>query len=345
VNKRLLSVFVAWLTCGLAIAGAQSATSLENAKALYNSASFDEALTVLDRLGTAQPDADVEEVQRYRALCLLALNRTAEAQNAIEVVFSRDPLYRLAEGDAPPRMRAAFNEVRRRLLPKVTEQLYASAKLSFDRKEYALAATQFKDLLTFLEDADAKSLPSLKEFRTLATGFRDLSVAAAPSVVSIKPDPAPSAAAPPAALPPAAAVAESAGKTASKPVIAPQESPAPSPSVGVSVAAAAPASGAAAAPASAASPGVLVPPVILRQQMPLWLAMKELLPRGKRGQVRVIIDDQGNVEEARVVESVHPVYDALLLSAARTWKYEPATLDGKPVRYVKLIEIVLKPTS
>ena len=90
---------------------------------------------------------------------------------------------------------------------------------------------------------------------------------------------------------------------------------------------------------------MLVPPVILRQQMPLWLAMKDLLPRGKRGQVRVIIDDQGNVEEARVVESVHPAYDALLLSAARTWKYEPATLDGKPVRYVKLIEVVLKPTS
>jgi TonB family protein len=337
VNKRLLSVFLAWLTCGLAIAGAQSGASLENAKALYNSASFDEALTVLDRLGGAQPDVDVEEVQRYRALCLLALNRTAEAQNAIEVVFSRDPLYRLAEGDAPPRMRAAFTEVRRRLLPKVTEQLYASAKLSFDRKEYALAATQFKDLLTFLEDADAKSLPSLKEFRTLATGFRDLSVAAAPAVAAIKPDPAPSAAVPSAAPPPAATVTEAAGKTPSKPVIAPQGSPAPSPSAGASVAAAGPASGAA--------PGVLVPPVILRQQMPLWLAMKDLLPRGKRGQVRVIIDDQGNVEEARVVESVHPAYDALLLSAARTWKYEPATLDGKPVRYVKLIEVVLKPTS
>ena len=90
---------------------------------------------------------------------------------------------------------------------------------------------------------------------------------------------------------------------------------------------------------------MIVPPVILRQQMPLWLGMKDLLPRGKRGQVRVIIDEQGDVEEARVVESVHPVYDALLLSAARTWKYEPATVNGKPVRYVKLIEVVLKPTS
>jgi len=334
VNKRLLSIFLTWLTCGLAIVGAQSGSPLEQAKALYDSASFDEALTVLDRLGSAQPEADVEEVQRYRALCLLALNRTAEAQNAIEVVFSRDPLYRLAEGEAPPRMRAAFTEVRRRLLPKVSEQLYASAKLSFDRKEYALAATQFKDLLTFLEDADAKSLPSLKEIRTLATGFRDLSVAAAPAVAAIKPEPEPArasappppaAATAPAAAPrPAAATTEPAGKTASSPAITPPASSASSTSTG---------------------PGVLVPPVTLMQQMPLWLEMKDLLPRGKRGQVRVIIDEQGNVDDARVVESVHPVYDALLVAAARTWKYEPAKLDGKPVRYVKLIDVVLKPSS
>jgi TonB family protein len=233
-------------------------------------------------------------------------------------------------------MRAAFNEVRRRLLPKVTEQLYVSAKLSFDRKEYAIAATQFKDLLTFLEDADAKSLPALKEFRTLATGFRDLSVAAAPAVASIKPDAPPSAAASTAAPGQAAAIAESAGKTPSSPAPASQGASASSVSGG--------ASGVLGA-ASTGSAGVLVPPVIVRQQMPLWLGMKDLLPRGKRGQVRVIIDDQGNVEEARVVESVHPVYDALLLSAARTWKYEPAKLDGKPVRYVKVIEVVLKPAS
>jgi TonB family protein len=313
VNKRLLIVLLLSLTIGVASARAQSGSSLERAKALYDSASFDEALSILDELKRAQPETDVEEVQRYRALCLLALNRTAEAQTAIEVVFSRDPLYKLAEGDAPPRMRAAFTEVRRRLLPKVTEQLYASAKESFDRKEYALAATQFKDLLTFLEEPDARALPSLKELRTLATGFRDLSVAAAPAAK--KPEPAASSAASapgPTAAPPAT-VQNAPGNAAASPAV----------SAGVS--------------------GVLVPPVTLKQQMPLWLGMKELLPRGKRGMVRVIIDEKGNVEEARVVESVHAVYDALLLSAARTWKYEPAKLDGKPTRYVKMVEVVLKP--
>jgi len=302
------------LTLSLAAgAHAQSTTSVQDARALYDSASFDEALLILDRFARTQPEVDVEEVQRYRALCLLALNRTAEAQTAIEIVLSRDPLYKLSEGDAPPRMRAAFSEVRRRLLPKVTEQLYTAAKLSFDRQDYTLASTQFSDLLLFLDEPDARELPVLKEFRTLATGFRALSLAAQ-STVKVEPSPAAA---------PSASIAGTAGTGGA--------SAAPAPAVGSPPT------------APAAAGGVLVPPVIVRQQMPLWLEMARFLPRGGRGKVRIIVNEQGGVEEARMVEPVHTVYDALLLSAARTWKYEPATLDGKPVRYMKLIEVVLKP--
>src|SRR6476660_9117846 len=98
MNKRLLYVIVTWFVVAAGSAGAQAGSPLEEAKALYDSASFDEALTVLDNLGRTQPETDVEEVQRYRALCLLALNRTNDAQKAIEIVFSRDPLYRLSPG-------------------------------------------------------------------------------------------------------------------------------------------------------------------------------------------------------------------------------------------------------
>ena len=303
MNARVLLAVLLGLTIGLAGARAQSGTPLETVRELYASASFDEALTLLDRLARTQPETDVAEVQRYRALCLLALNRTAEAQAALEIVLSRDPLYQLSEGDAPPRMRAAFSAVRRRLLPKVTEQLYASAKLSFDRKEYALASTQFSDLIRFLDDPDARELSGLTEFRTLAAGFRDLSLAAQATIAKLEPPPATA---------PAARVS-----AASAPAVNPPPPVPPS--------------------------GVLVPPVILKQQMPLWLGMSEFLPRGGRGRIRIIVDDQGGVEEARIVEPVHTVYDALLLSAARTWKYEPATLDGKPVRYMKVIEVVLRP--
>lgn len=311
MKTLLVGVALVCLTFGQMNVGAQAENQLDRARALYDSASFDEALVILDRVSGAQPESDVEEVQRYRALCLLALNRTSDAQRAIEIVFSRDPLFRLSDGDAPPRMRTAFNDVRRRLMPKVTEQLYASAKLAFDRKEYDLAATQFSDLLTFLEDGDTRELPSLKEFRTLATGFRDLSQVA----VATAPKPAAAPAAEPIA----------------------QVSPAGQTAGALNVPAATANTGA--GPAS----GTLEPPVVIRQQMPLWLGMRDFLPRGNRGTLRVIIDERGNVEEARVIESLHMVYDALLISATRTWKYEPAKLDGKPVRYVKMIEVVLKP--
>jgi len=318
MKKQLFGVIVTCLIFAAGRAGAQAGSPLDEAKALYDSASFDEALTVLDNLGRTQPETDVEEVQRYRALCLLALNRTPEAQKAIEIVFSRNPMYKLSEGDAPPRMQAAFSEVRKRLLPKVTEQLYAAAKLSFDRKEYAVAATQFQSLLTFLEDADAKSLPSLKEFRTLATGFHDLSASApAPALVAKAASPAPASPPPAPAAAPAAAGPVQPGANQTAP---------------------------AGALATEGAPGVLLPPVAVKQQMPLWYGPKNAVSRTYNGKLRVIIDEQGNVEEARIVESVNSIYDSLLVSAARTWKYEPARMDGKPVRYAKMIDIVIKPT-
>jgi TonB family protein len=312
MKTLLAGVVLVCLTFGQMNARAQAESSLDRARALYDSASFDEALVILDRVSGAQPESNVEEVQRYRALCLLALNRTSDAQRAIEIVFSRDPLFRLSDGDAPPRMRSAFNDVRRRLMPKVVDQLYASAKLTFDRKEYELAATQFNDLLTFLDDGDTRELPSLKEFKTLATGFRDLSQVALATAPKPAPAPAPEAVA--------------------------QVAPAGQPPAAFNVPAASPIAG-----AGQAAAGTLEPPVVIKQQMPLWLGMRDFLPRGNRGTLRVIIDEHGNVEEARVIESLHMVYDALLLSATRTWKYEPAKQDGKPVRYVKMIEVVLKP--
>jgi hypothetical protein len=325
MRARLFCAFVICLLAAATGARAQS-NQLDDAKTLYDSASFDEALQLLDTLGRTQPENNVEEVQRYRALCLLALNRTNDAQKAIEIVFSRDPLYRLSPGEAPPRMQAAFAEVRKRLLPSVTEQLYASAKLSFDRKEYALAATQFQDLLTFLDDDDAKSLSSLKEFRMLATGFHDLSASAAAANVAKASPPAP---APAPSEPPPAPQANARNTNASQITPANQVvSPGPA---------------GASQPVTDDAGGNLQPPVAIRQQMPVWVASKTLLPKGSTGKLRLIIDERGNVEEARMVESVHSVYDALLISATRLWKYEPAKLDGKPVRYAKMIQIVLNP--
>ena len=51
---------------------------------------------------------------------------------------------------------------------------------------------------------------------------------------------------------------------------------------------------------------------------------------------------RGAVESAIVRESIHPRYDDQLVSAARKWQYQPATLDGTPVKYRKLVQVNVK---
>jgi TonB family protein len=58
-----------------------------------------------------------------------------------------------------------------------------------------------------------------------------------------------------------------------------------------------------------------------------------------RGVIEIIIDELGRVSYAAIRSSVHPKYDAELLSAAREWRYQPATMAGKPVKYRKMIQI------
>lgn len=48
--------------------------------------------------------------------------------------------------------------------------------------------------------------------------------------------------------------------------------------------------------------------------------------------LEVKIDEKGNVEEARVFKSLHPELDQIALDTIRTWKFKPATHEGKPVK-------------
>jgi hypothetical protein len=177
------------------------------ARDLYTAANYDDALAVLNRLDT--PGSQVSDrlaVNQYRAFCLVALGRTAEAERAIEAVVSAEPLYHPAAADASPRIRSAFATVRQRVLPVVVQQQYAHAKAAFDRQEFAAASIEFDQVLQALGDPDlsaAASRPPLLDVRTLATGFRDLSAkAAVPVPVPIAP-PVAAAPAPPIATLPA----------------------------------------------------------------------------------------------------------------------------------------------
>src|SRR5215831_16618330 len=152
--------------------------SLAAARDLYAAAAYEDALVVLNRLRAPADLADGgRAIQQYRVFCLLALGRSAEAERAIEVIVSTDPQYRPSESDASPRIRSAFSDVRRRMLPTIIQQRYSQAKTAFDSKDFGAAAEGFKQVVELLSDPDARAAgtqPPLADLRTLAIGFRDL---------------------------------------------------------------------------------------------------------------------------------------------------------------------------
>jgi len=120
-----------------------------------------------------------------------------------------------------------------------------------------------------------------------------------------------------------------------KAIAPPPERPAPAPPVVVAAAPAIPAI------YGGTEPGVL-PPVTVKQALPPFQG--ELLAR-REGIVEVIINEAGDVESAVMRGPVTPRYDSIVVSAAKSWKYRPATLNGKPVKFRKMIAISIKTPS
>ncbi len=192
---RLIGAAVIAILLQAGAAGAQD--SLATARQLYASASYDEALAMLDRLksGGASDPAAASLIEQYRAFCLLAVGHQPDAERAMESLVAGDPTFR-PDDAISPRLQSVFRDVRKRTLPGVVRQRYASAKASFDEKAYQAAADQFDAVLKLLEAPDIVAAdPALADLRTVAVGFRDLARAAA------APPAASAAAAAPAAAP------------------------------------------------------------------------------------------------------------------------------------------------
>ena len=300
--RRLIAPFLLAASFAHSAFGQATARDVVGAaRDLYASARYDEALAVLDdiRPNAGRGAGDLKAIEQYRSLCLLALGRGTEAESAIAAVVTADPSYQPGEAEASPRVRSAFSDVRRRLLPEIATTRYGRAKEQFDRKNYAAAAQQFTEVLALLNDPDMGG--KLPDLRTLTAGFLDLAVAAA------TPPPAPSR--PMASTPPAPAV-----KTAAP---QPQRDPGRTYTM---------------------QDKNVTAPVIVRQEMPrLTPAMTSRAK--STGVVEIVIDELGRVVHATVRQSVHPAYDVELLSAARDWRYQPARLGSTPVRYRKMIQI------
>lgn len=301
MRMNLCVALVCALFAGLNASASADDAQLDRAKELYRSAAYDEALGVLDAIRATAPSTETLEASEYRVFCLVALDRKDEARNAIAALIAANPFYELSETQASPRVRSVFSEVRKSLLPSLVQGAYTQAKAAFDRKDPESAAA-FERVLTLLRDPDVSSNTDLADLAVVAAAFRDLSAARELAA----------AAAPPPAPAPSARDNTSPGESAAG------NPPEP--------------------PVYREGAANLVPPVIISQTLPpTHLAERRLWT----GAIEVLIDETGKVLSARMAMPVQPTYDRQLLQAALNWKYRPATKDGTPARYIKIINVRL----
>jgi hypothetical protein len=303
--------------------------SIQAAQALYASASYDEALAVLDRLQKQPlPPPDVRDVQQNRALCLLALGRTDEAALAVAAVVSSDPGYRPNEASTPPRVRAIFKDVRGRLLPGIIVARYGEARTAYDGHQWADAARGFQLVVSLASDPglSASDAKAVQDYKVLAEGFEKLARTSAEA-------------------------AEAAAKKAAEPPVAPPAPPEKPADAANATAGGPKASGAPNAPVAPGPPvspdrlyssvdAGVVPPVVIRQDIPKWSASYR--PPSRDGILELTIGLDGRVDRATLTQGMAPPYDHDLLEATRNWRYEPARVDGRPVRYRKAIRITFQ---
>jgi hypothetical protein len=306
-SSRNASVVVLAAAITLGVAGAAAGDdSLNVARELYASANYEDALAMLNRIRTPTGAPDDRAVERYRALCLLALGRATEAQKAIEIVVALEPSYHPSDTEVSPRVRTAFSDVRRRMLPAIIQQRYGLAKAAFDRKDFVTAADGFGQVAEMLNDPDvgaAATVPPLSDLRTLAAGFRDLSVTAAapppppPTPVVAQPAPEPPPARPEPRLPPIPRI-------------------------------------------YSAEDTSVVPPSVVRQSLPPFPSRAF---SAAQGALAVVIDEHGAVESASMLMPLGQPYDRMVLDSAKSWRYKPALIDGTPVKFRRVVQINLTP--
>lgn len=300
---------LALLLIGLSAGRLHAQDTLAGARKFYDSAQYDEALKVLERL-SADPLSNEQRqaIDLYRTLCLLAVGRRDDADRAIEAMLARDPLYRPSE-DLSPRTRVAFSEARERLLPAIVQQHYVEAKHAFDRKDFEAAAATFKRVLDTLNDPETAPMttrPPLSDVRTLAAGFYDLTIKAMAPPTPPAPVPASS---PPADVPTRIYTVDDVGVRA--PIAVTQQLP---------------------RYPSAVPPGGLMATVevVINEQ-------------GSVESAAMVVPVK-SVEPARA-GAVVASYDKTVLTAASQWQFQPAMVNGVAVKFRKRIQIKISPAS
>lgn len=298
---------------------------LASAKLLYAAASYEEALT---ELSLASASEDPDQVDTYRALCLIALGRDNEAQKSLERLIDRSPFHSLSEAEVSPRLVSMYRDVRSRRLPSAARELYTRALTKYDEKSFGAAAAILRELLTALGREDLDGQAGLADLKLLAEGFLRLAEneivrtgltperpLSAPPVLDTIPVPRP-------AFDPATPVVPNPGATGAGGL---------------------PMGGSPAPVIYSSTDRYVVGPVEVARKVPTWKAPPTVQRGVYHGLIEVVIDERGLVERVQLLISVESTYDPLLIEAARGWKFRPATLNGEPVKYRRQFEIILHP--
>ena len=171
VLYRTLQAVVAFLLLTASSNAAEG--SLDDAKKLYAAASFENSLATLAQIDVAASKSP--EVLEYKALCLLALGRVAEAQSVVDTLVSTAPTFVPADDDGPPRFVAVLNDTRRRLLPEITKRLFKDARRSISGEESRPGqGTVRASDLRLTDDGVWRETDDAGDLRTLASGFLEL---------------------------------------------------------------------------------------------------------------------------------------------------------------------------
>lgn len=311
---------------------------LAEARSLYAVSAYERTLEALSRV---DDPVQLDDADRYRALCLLALNRDAEAERVIERMVLRDPLPDTTLRSRSPKFGEVYRAVRLRLIPKLAEGTYAAAKASLESSDYDAAIRQFEETLELVRAAEDR--PALSELELVASEFRQLAVHRAEADrrargASLRPE--------------ATAALLDGSNLPALPAEAAPAVPVAPPGGTVTTADASLATERMGRPFTPIARDYdstdrdVLPPTVLKQTLPAWTPpWKALRARTFAGRLQVIVGEDGSVADAEVLEGSFAAYDDELLRATRDWRYEPARKGDRPVRYRRVIDFVLRGTD
>ena len=108
-RRQTVVIYFATIVALAVGSDATAQNPLAAARDLYSAAAYEDALQLLNRIrpSAEQRSDDGHVIEQYRAFCLLALGRTAEAESAIESLVQAAPSYRPTDAEVSPHVRAS----------------------------------------------------------------------------------------------------------------------------------------------------------------------------------------------------------------------------------------------